>query len=209
MEPVKRSHHNTNYKGPTPEIGDLSAYEVEGQVSSHWRPNSEELAVLVEGGDIEVTVFATPPPPIGVGVTENEGDDALPADPESQEVIECAGLEFRVPQPVASEIATVRSGIADAVIAKMRAIEIKPEHTVIITIPDELGPEAVQGILMAMSQQFPENRACVLPESLKLHTLVGFADLVEAGSEMASAIGKGLLESAATHAKRWNELTNP
>lgn len=209
MEPVKRSHHNTTYKGPTPEIGDLSAYEVEGQVSSHWRPNSEELAVLVEGGDIEVTVFATPIPPIGVGVIEGEGDRALPADPESQEIVECAGHEFRVPQPVAAEITAVRSGIADAVIAKLTAIEVRPEHTVIITIPDELGPEAVQGILMAMSQQFPENRACVLPESLKLHTLVRFADLVEGGSEMASAIGKGLLESAAAHAKRWNELTNP
>lgn len=209
MEPVKRSHHNKTYHGPTPEIGDLSGYEVEGGFSSHWRPNSEELAVLVEGGDIEVTIHQTPIPPIAVGVIEAEGDRALPADPESQEVVTCVGLDFRVPPSVAAELRAAREGVVAAVIEKLAAIDIQEGQTVIITVPDDLGPEGVEGILMAMSQQFPSNRACVLPESLGLHTIDKFAELVEAGGEMASALGRGLPEKAVEHAKLWNELVNP
>lgn len=208
MEPVKRSHHNKTYKGPTEDIGDLSTYAVEGRVASHWRPNSEEVAVLVRGGDVEVTIFGEPIPPITVGIIEGEVPLALPTDPESEELVMAAGLEFRVPPPVAAELKAEREGVVAAVVEKLATLEVGPDDTIILTVPDGAGPEMTEAILAGLSQQFPENRGCVLPESLGLHAKENFATLLEAGSEMAKALGSGLPDKAIEWGRRWNELTH-
>lgn len=208
MEPVKRSHHNKTYKGPTEDIGDLSTYAAEGQVSSHWRPNSEEVAVLVRGGDIEVTIIGEPIPPIRVGVIEAEEPVGLPTDPESEELVVADGHEWRVPPPVAAELKAEREGVVASVVEKLSTLEVGPNDTIVLTVPDDAGAEATEAILAGLSQQFPDNRGCVLPESLGIHTKENFADLIEIGSEMASALGRGLPERAVEQAKRWNELTH-
>lgn len=207
MEPVKRIHHNKVYKGNGPGVGDLSGYAAEGQFSSHWRPNSEEIAVLVEGGDIEVTVFQEPIPPLGVGVIASEADgSSLPADPESQEVVETAGHEWRVPPMIAHELNQHREGLAEKIIATVRQKEVKENETVIVTVPDDVSPEVTAAILNALKGVFPDNRSAVFPESMGLHTKEKFVELMEAGAEMARLIGQGRGGDAHAAAKRWNEL---
>jgi hypothetical protein len=201
VEPVDRKHHNHVYKSPDPSVGDLSGYAVEGAFSSNWRPNSEELAVLVEGGDIELTVFAQPVPPVSLAVMAGEDHSPLPSDPESQEVVEVGGQEWRVPPAVAAEVKSLQQGVVD----KLTSMEIKPTDTVIVTIPDDAGPEMTQGILAALSKQFPENRACVLPESLGLHTRETFVELLQAGAEMAENIASDPGKALAA-AQKWRGL---
>lgn len=206
MEPVKRSHHNTIYESPEPNIKDLSGYAVEGGFASHWRPNSEELAVLVEGGDIEVMFFSTPFPPFGVGVVEAVAD-GLPADPESQEVVEVGGLEWRVPEPVATELWQYRRGLVESLKEWASTVEVKPTDTVLITVPDDAGPQMSQAIALAAKQQFPENRACILPVSLGLHTQDKFVELIECGAEMAEKMASDPVGALAA-ATKWKELVS-
>lgn len=76
MESVSRKDHNTLYRGPTAEIGDLPCRREEpGLIVSHWRPNEEELARLNAGGVIELNVWAEPIPPLLV--TAASDDDTL------------------------------------------------------------------------------------------------------------------------------------
>lgn len=208
MEPVKRSHHNKTYEGPTPDIGDLSGYEAEGGFASHWRPNSEEIAQLVNGGDIEVTLFSKPIPPLIVSVLGAEGAMALPADPESQEVVIAGGEEFRVPPEVAAELKAERDGVTAAVVERLSSLDLDDKDTIVVTVPDDAGPEVTEAILAALASQFPDHRGCVLPESIGLHTRENFAALVEVGSEMARLLGQGRADDATAQAKRWNEITH-
>jgi hypothetical protein len=73
MEPIKRSTHNFVYRGPTPDIGDLSCERGGGVVRSHWQPSEEELAVLNEGGSVELGIWGMEPiPPVSLGVRHAE-----------------------------------------------------------------------------------------------------------------------------------------
>lgn len=72
MDPVKRSDHNFNYLGPTDEIGDLSVRRTSKGAFSHWRPTEAELAILNQGGVVELGVYQAPMPPVSVGVVPVE-----------------------------------------------------------------------------------------------------------------------------------------
>lgn len=86
MEPVKRRSHNFTYKGPTPDIGDLSCERRDGAVFSHWQPTEEELATLNAGGAVELGIYVEPIPPVSVAV--------VPAEPERPDIdqADAAGL---------------------------------------------------------------------------------------------------------------------
>lgn len=205
MEPVERRHHNHVYKSPDDSVRDLSGYAVEGAFSSHWRPTSEELAVLVEGGDVELTVFAQPVPPVTVKVIAGEGDKQLPPDPESQEVVHVDGQDWRVPPCVAREVRMLHDEMPGVASSWLDSIEVKPEDTIIVTIPDDGGPEMTEGILAALSNQFPENRACVLPRSLELHTKDKFVELIQLGSAMAMNVSDDPVK-AVEAAQAWRKM---
>ena len=205
MEPVKRSYHNFTYTGTQPGHGDLSGFKGEGEFTSHWKPNSDELAALLAGGDVELTVQADPVPPVSLGVLDAQ--DPLPADP-SIEVVEINEVQYRVPPAVAEEIADLRRGVGD----KLITFQPNPEDTVIVTVPDTASKEMTEAILGATAEQFPGQRVAVLPESLGIHTKAVFTELIEAGSEMANLIlhpaeARDLSERTKA-AETWERLTN-
>ena len=72
MEPVTRQSHNFVYRGPTPDIGDLSCERRDGGVFSHWKPSAEELAMLAAGGAVELGIYSEPIPPVNVAVIAAE-----------------------------------------------------------------------------------------------------------------------------------------
>lgn len=78
MEPVKRSTHTFVYRGPTPEIGDLSCERKRGGVFSHWKPSQADLDVLNAGGVVELGLFHEPIPPISLGVKLPEKPEEKP-----------------------------------------------------------------------------------------------------------------------------------
>lgn len=97
MRPIKRPDHNFTYKGPTPDIGDLSC-EVFIEppetrvVRSHWRPSRDELTVLLEGGSVELDVLTGGPlPPLAVNVApeiDGEGENRYRQVPRGAEISE-------------------------------------------------------------------------------------------------------------------------
>lgn len=96
MEPVKRKSHDIDYIGQREEygetvlegVGNLPCKRVEGPhgtvLLSHWRPSPEELEVLVDGGVVELGLYAEPIPPVSVNVAPGEpGDEpAWPGPPQ-------------------------------------------------------------------------------------------------------------------------------
>lgn len=72
MEPVARQSHSFTYKGPTPDIGDLSCERRDGGVFSHWKPSTEELATLAAGGVVELGIYSESIPPVSVVVVAAE-----------------------------------------------------------------------------------------------------------------------------------------
>lgn len=79
MDPIEREDHNYTYVGEHEDpntheihnkgVGDLSVrVEEGGYVFSHWKPSDEELALLNEGGVIEMHIIGHPIPPVGLEV---------------------------------------------------------------------------------------------------------------------------------------------
>ncbi len=77
MEPVKRSTHNLVYRGPTPDVGDLSCERRDGGIYSHWRPSKADLDILAQGGVVNLGLFAEPIPPISMGVKLPEEEEKV------------------------------------------------------------------------------------------------------------------------------------
>lgn len=74
MDPIRHPSHNFVYRGPTPEIGDLSCHRgsAEGMslVTSHWVPTADELKILNEGGSVKLGIWGLEPiPPVSLGVS--------------------------------------------------------------------------------------------------------------------------------------------
>jgi hypothetical protein len=81
MDPVKRSDHNFNYLGPTPDIGDLSVRRTDEGAFSHWKPTEAELEILNLGGVVELGVYQAPMPPVSLGVVPPEPPPGPPDPP--------------------------------------------------------------------------------------------------------------------------------
>jgi hypothetical protein len=70
MKAIKTDTTTISYKGPTPDIFDLPCERVKiGQIRSFWRPSPEELAILNDGGCVEIDLLTEPIPPIAVNVS--------------------------------------------------------------------------------------------------------------------------------------------
>lgn len=73
MRPVKTKSCNLNYRGPSPEIGDLWVYRPRPhEVFSFFKPSEVELQILNEGGAIELGLFYEPIPPVSLNVVRPE-----------------------------------------------------------------------------------------------------------------------------------------
>lgn len=74
MDPIEKEEHNFTYKGPSPDVGDLTGIRNDdGSFTSHWRPSPEELegmADAIQNGDfaIELTIHSSPIPPVSMSV---------------------------------------------------------------------------------------------------------------------------------------------
>lgn len=101
MKSVTRKDHKVVYRGPTPEIGDLACRREEpGVISSHWKPSAEELAVLNDGGSVQVTIWSEPIPPLAVNV--ETGADELK--PDRQSACEHCGWQESKPHPLRAPV---------------------------------------------------------------------------------------------------------
>jgi hypothetical protein len=70
MEPVKTAQSNFVYLGPSPDIGDLHCELVgEERIDSVWKPTPEELAFLIDGGNVLLSVWGHPMMPVALSVT--------------------------------------------------------------------------------------------------------------------------------------------
>jgi hypothetical protein len=76
VKPVARTDQNFVYHGPSEDIGDLPCRVDGAQTTSHWRPSEEELAVLNDGGLVELTVIGHPMQPVAVNVDAGELPEA-------------------------------------------------------------------------------------------------------------------------------------
>lgn len=87
MDPVERADHNFVYKGEhfdeeegrtfNEGVGDLSC-RVDGPYTfAHFKPTEEELALLNEGGLIELHVVGHPLPPVGLEVVHEDPEDDI------------------------------------------------------------------------------------------------------------------------------------
>lgn len=93
MKPVIRKDHNDQFVGERREgdaivlegVGNLSVRKQKGdhgpEVVSHWLPSEEELAVLNDGGHVEVTLVTPRIPPLAVNVEPAEQPDPKPGPP--------------------------------------------------------------------------------------------------------------------------------
>jgi hypothetical protein len=73
MDPVVRVDHNFIFKGPSPDIGDLTCYRDTGEVRSHWKPSGNEIALLAAGGHVALSCFVPLEvviPPLAIEVVE-------------------------------------------------------------------------------------------------------------------------------------------
>lgn len=81
MDPVERMDHNFTYKGEyedeagkiaNPGVGDLSCRVVENYTFAHFKPTEEELALLNDGGVVELHIVGHPIPPLGMEVVTRQ-----------------------------------------------------------------------------------------------------------------------------------------
>jgi len=75
MLPVDNARCNFTYTGPTADIGDLRVERTKdlcsgaSVVRSFWRPSSEELQLLNDGGLVELDILGMEPiPPVALNV---------------------------------------------------------------------------------------------------------------------------------------------
>jgi hypothetical protein len=69
MDPIETTESNFVYRGPTPDIGDLHCHVDGPRTDSVWKPTEEELAFLIDGGNVLLSVYGHPHPPVAVSVT--------------------------------------------------------------------------------------------------------------------------------------------
>lgn len=84
MKPIKTETTGIVYRGPTPEIGDLWCERVtRGEIRSFWKPSEDELAILNDGGCIQLDVLTEPLPPLAVNVSTAQavGEHPFKRDP--------------------------------------------------------------------------------------------------------------------------------
>lgn len=114
------------------------------------------------------------------------------------------GAQYMVPKRVADEIEHLKINLGDTLYLFIP----EANDTIIVTLPDDAGRDLTESVLQVTAKQFPEARVCVLPESLGLHQQANFAELVEAGTDMADAIlGREMDLSKRTEAaKAWDRL---
>lgn len=70
MTPIKHNHCNDVLRAPEGDANceDLHICREDGQVWSFWKPNAEELAAIVKGGEIALCVQGTTHPPLSINV---------------------------------------------------------------------------------------------------------------------------------------------
>lgn len=52
-------------------VGSLETLMCDGATTSFWKPNREELHLLLEGGSVELTVMGAGMPPVALSVSPN------------------------------------------------------------------------------------------------------------------------------------------
>lgn len=106
MKPVKHPEENVVYKGPRPDIGDLSCYRSEpGFIISEWDLTIAERLAIMRGAKIELGIHTEPIPPVSLAVVRRPG-----ADGESLEYVEAHG-PYRAIEPGDLEPAMVRAAV--------------------------------------------------------------------------------------------------
>lgn len=71
MKPIRTPAMGVTYRGPRSDIGDLPCERMQaGQIRSVWEPSPEERALIAGGGNVEITLFCEPIPPLAVRATD-------------------------------------------------------------------------------------------------------------------------------------------
>lgn len=78
MKPVKTPDTQFDYKGPTPDIGDLPCYRVRpGFILSEWELTKAERIAIARGARIELGIHTEPIPPVSLHVVQRDAEGAL------------------------------------------------------------------------------------------------------------------------------------
>lgn len=81
MRPVTHPEENVVYKGPTPDIGDLSCYRPKpGLILSEWDLTIAERLALMRGARVELGISTEPIPPVSLAIVNRPGPDGEPFD---------------------------------------------------------------------------------------------------------------------------------
>lgn len=85
MKPIRTAQTTFDYKGPTPDIGDLPCYREDGAVWSVWEFTDEERRFIADGGNVKLGIFYTEPiPPVALEVVGDQGEKVLGARQEAR-----------------------------------------------------------------------------------------------------------------------------
>lgn len=104
-KPIKHPEENVVYKGPTPDIGDLSCYRAKpGLILSEWDLTIAERLAIMRGATIELGIYTEPIPPVSLSIVKRPG-----ADGESLEYVDPHG-PYRPVEPGDLTESQVRAG---------------------------------------------------------------------------------------------------
>lgn len=103
-KPIKHPEENVLYKGPTPDIGDLSCYRSRpGLILSEWDLSIAERIAIMRGANIELGIYTEPIPPVSIAIVKRVGED------QALEYVDEHG-PFRAVEPGDLTEAQVRAG---------------------------------------------------------------------------------------------------
>lgn len=181
MLPLKLDSHNRVFEGAGV-VGDLSVYEKDGVVYSHWEVSPAELRALEDDAVIEQAIHigahGLPPSSLAVVSADHEHKTAVISIDDNEHVVE---------PEIAAEIEALRRER----VVEVKEFDPKDDSTILVTIPPAVSGEFARQVGEMAKLQFPRCQIAVLPEDLGLHTKDGFAQLLNAGEAMKDAIMGG------------------
>lgn len=121
-KPIKHPEENVVYKGPTPDIGDLSCYRAKpGLILSEWDLTIAERLAIMRGATIELGIYTEPIPPVSLSIVKRPGVDG-----ESLEYVDPHG-PYRAVEPGDLE--------AEMVLAAVDALGLTPPERSVVSGP--------------------------------------------------------------------------
>jgi hypothetical protein len=78
MKPITTPETNFNYRGPTPDIGDLPCHRARpGLILSEWDLTKAERLAIMRGARVELGIHTEPIPPVQLSVVSRDSEDNL------------------------------------------------------------------------------------------------------------------------------------